>query len=346
MKRRTFFANTLKTALATSIPFSPENIGNQYFIKRMQKPERLTSGATIALITPASPPAEIKFQKAYDNLAAMGFRIKPGKNMRAQYGYLAGSDEQRVDDIHTAFTDPEVDAVWCVRGGYGCTRLLPLLDYDLIRKHNKPLIGYSDITALHVALQQRAGIVSFHGQVGGGDMTPFTLGHIQGTLFSPSSPYLILPLEEELRQAPEYQPFMITAGKASGKLTGGNLAVLTALAGTPFVPEFKKKIAFIEDIGEAPYRIDRMLTQLLQATDLREAAGIVLGIFTDCEQKGYTPSLRLADTLRDRLAGLGIPVYYGAPFGHISDQCVLPYGIDAAMDASAMTLTLLETAVR
>ena len=266
--------------------------------------------------------------------------------MRAQYGYLAGHDEQRVEDIHAAFADPEVDAVWCVRGGYGCTRLLPMLDYDLIRKHIKPLIGYSDITALHIALQQRAGIVSYHGQVGGGDMTPFTLGHIERTLFSPQSPYIIPPIDLQLRTGNEYQSYTITSGKANGRITGGNLSVLTAMAGTPFAPEFSDRIVFIEDIGEAPYRIDRMLTQMLQATDLRRAAGIVLGIFYDCEQKGDSPTLKLAETLRDRVGSLGIPVYYGAPFGHISDQCVMPYGIEAAMDADAMTVTLLEPGVR
>ncbi len=311
----------------------------------MRKPKRLKQGGTIALIAPASPPAEAKFVKAFENLTALGFNIKPGKNMRAQFGYLAGTDEARVADIHAAFEDPEVDAIWCVRGGYGCTRILPLLNFDLIRENPKPLIGYSDITALHIALLQRAGVVSYHAQVGGGDMTPFTRNHLNKTLLEGVSDYLIPAMDTTLRTGPEYQPWTITAGKAKGPLTGGNLAVLSAMAGTAFAPVFKNKIAFIEDIGEAPYRIDRMLTQLIQATDLRQANGIVLGIFNDCEQKGDTPTLKLAETLKDRLAGLGMPVYYGAPFGHISDQCVMPYGIEAEMDADAMTLRLLETAV-
>lgn len=311
----------------------------------MIKPNRLRPGAGVSLIAPASPPAEIKFQQAFINMESLGLTAKPGKNMRAQYGYLAGSDAERVADIHAAFTDPETEVVWCVRGGYGCTRLLPMLDFDLIRKHPKPLIGYSDITALHIALQQKAGLVSFHGQVGGAEITPFTRRHLDETMFLASEKHLIELHDDSLRTGPEFESYTITGGRAIGKLTGGNIAVLSAMAGTDFSPVFKDKIVFLEEIGEAPYRVDRMLTQLLQATDLSKAAGIVLGIFNDCEQKSDSPTLKLKETLKDRLSGLHIPVYYGAPFGHIADQCILPYGIKAAMDADKKMLILQEPAV-
>lgn len=346
MKRRTFFAGTLSSALAFSLPKTSFSNENQQFAKTMIKPFRLKPGAGVSLIAPSSPPAEIKFQQAFKNLENLGFKAKPGKNMRAQYGYLAGTDAERVADIHAAFTDPETEVVWCVRGGYGATRLLPLLDYDLIRKHPKPLIGYSDITALHIALQQKAGLVSYHGQVGGAEITPFTLHHFEEPMFNAASQHMISLHDESLRTGPEYEAHTITGGIASGKLTGGNIAVLTAMVGTEFSPVFKDKIVFLEEIGEAPYRVDRMLTQLLQATDLSKAAGIVLGVFNDCEQKGDSPTLKLKETLKDRLSGLNIPVYYGAPFGHIAHQCILPYGIKAAMDADKMTLVLQEPAVR
>lgn len=306
--------------------------------KKLIKPALIRPGATVALIAPASPPAEVKFEQAFRNLTEMGFKIIPGKNMRARYGYLAGTDEERIQDIHEAFANPEVEAIWCVRGGYGCTRLLPHLDYDLIRNNPKPLIGYSDITALHLAMYQEAGVISFHGQVGGGDMTEFTKGHIDRTLFKGEFPYAISNFDTPYIKGPEYEAFVIRPGKAQGPLTGGNLSLLAAMTGTAFAPKFKNHIVFIEEIGEAPYRVDRLLTQLLQGTDLKEAAGIVLGIFNDCEQKGDSPTLKLADTLRDRLANLNMPIYYGAPFGHISDQCVLPYGVEVSINTENLMM--------
>ena len=333
MFRRTFFSKITFATLATFCQMPYSNAKSVEMKRKLIKPALIQPGATVALIAPASPPAEIKFEQAFRNLTEMGFKIIPGKNMRARYGYLAGSDAERIQDIHDAFSNPEVEAIWCVRGGYGCTRLLPYLDYDLIRNNPKPLIGYSDITALHLAMYQEARVVSFHGQVGGGDMTEFTKGHIDRVLFKGEFPYSIPAFSAPYIKGTEYESFVITPGKASGPLTGGNLSLLAAMTGTAFAPKFKNHIVFIEEIGEAPYRVDRLLTQLLQGTDLKEAAGIVLGIFNDCEQKGDSPTLKLAETLRDRLSGLNIPIYYGAPFGHISDQCVLPYGMEVSINA-------------
>ncbi len=347
MFRRTFLTKTVAASFAawTSVP----NLSaQQTFLKRKKMiiPTKIRTGATVALIAPASPPTLAKIEKALTNLVALGFKVKEGANLRHKYGYLAGSDEERVADIHAAFTDPEVEAVWCVRGGYGCTRLLPLLDWDLIKQHPKPLIGYSDITALHIALYQKIGLVSFHGQVGGGDMTEFTLRYISNTLMDYSKrPSPIHIFYQNMRKSDEYEPFSIHPGKAEGPLIGGNLTMLAVMLGTPFAPKFKDHIVFIEEIGEAPYRIDRMLTQLIQGSDLKQAKGIVLGIFTDCVQKGDSPTLTTNECLKDRLSALGIPVYYGAPFGHISDQCVLPYGIMASMDADAMEFCLLQPGV-
>lgn len=341
MFRRTFFSKITFATLATfcQMPFS--NAKSVEMKKKLIRPALIRPGAKVALIAPASPPAEAKFEQAFRNLTDMGFQIIPGKNMRARYGYLAGTDAERIQDIHDAFANPEVEAIWCVRGGYGCTRLLPHLDYDLIRSNPKPLIGYSDITALHLAMYQKAGVMSFHGQVGGGDMTEFTKGHIERVLFKGDFPYAIPTFTSPYIKGPEYESFVICPGKASGPLTGGNLSLLAAMTGTAFAPKFKNHIVFIEEIGEAPYRVDRLFTQLLQGSDLKAAAGIVLGIFNDCEQKGDSPTLKLADTLRDRLSGLGIPVYYGAPFGHISDQCVFQYGTEVRIDTDDLTMDKL-----
>jgi muramoyltetrapeptide carboxypeptidase len=298
------------------------------------------------MIAPASPPADEKFDKAFANLTALGFKVKPGASLRAKNGHLAGTDAQRLADLHQAFSDPEVEAVWCIRGGYGCSRLLPDVDYDLIRKHPKPFIGYSDITALHLAIHGKTGLVTFHGPVVASDFPDNTLRHFKSVLMEPAPRYDIMaPGAGEVLPGDEYKPWVVHPGKASGALIGGNLALLAALAGTPFMPSFRHKLVFIEDIGEQPYRIDRMLTQLLQATDLRQAAGIALGVFTDCAPKGDSGSMTLAETLRDRLGSLGIPVMYGIPFGHVSHQATLPYGILAELDTEKGMLSLLEKAV-
>ncbi len=310
------------------------------------KPARLRPGATIGLIAPASPVSAEKIEKALANLAMLGYSVLEGAALRARSGYLAGSDEARLADLHWAFSDTRVEAVWCIRGGYGVTRLLPHIDYNLIRRHPKPLIGYSDVTALHLAIGKKTGLVSFHGPVAASDFPENTLAHFRAALVTPLAPYVLqAPGPEAVLPGEEYKPFVIAEGQASGPLTGGNLSLLAALAGTPFAPGFKNHLVFIEDVGEQPYRIDRLLTQLLQATDLSQAAGIALGIFADCGPKNAEFSWSLQETLHDRLGNLGIPVVYGLPFGHVSHQATFPYGIQAALDAGAQTLTFLETGV-
>jgi muramoyltetrapeptide carboxypeptidase len=347
MLRRNFFKTTGLAALAASLnPFQIMAENPEISKPRLIKPGRLREGATIALIAPSSPPSEEKLAKGISNLTQLGYKIVEGKSLRAHHGYLAGTDTERLADLHWAFQNPEIEAVWCIRGGYGAARLLPDIDYQLIRRNPKPLIGYSDVTALHIAIHQRTGLVTFHGPVAASDYPEDTLLHFQSILTKPVSPYEIAPpAQETTSKPPEYQPFVISPGQASGALTGGNLALLSALAGTAFTPVFKKKIVFIEDVGEQPYRLDRMLTQLLQATDLAQAAGIALGVFNDCQPKLDSPSFSLPEALRDRLGGLGIPVAYGIPFGHVAHQATFPYGIEAKLDADKMLLTILETAV-
>lgn len=321
-------------------------LSDQFMKQKILKPRMIRPGAVIGLIAPASPPAPEKFDKAFANLSAFGFKVKAGDHLRDQYGHLAGRDADRLADLHRAFADPEVDVVWCIRGGYGCSRLLPDLDFDLIRRNPKPFIGYSDVTALHVAIGQKTGLVTFHGTVAAGDFPENTLQHFHAVLTEGKSEHTIVaPAATEVLTGPEYRPFVITPGKARGRLTGGNLALLSAMTGTEFEPDFRDKIVFIEDVGEQPYRIDRMLTQLIQATNLKRAAGIVLGVFAECQPKEGTFSLSLEDTLRDLLAPLGLPVMYGIPFGHVPYQAVLPYGIMAEMDTESRSLTLLENAV-
>lgn len=310
------------------------------------KPKRLKTGDTVAVIAPASGLSRESFDNALKNLESLGLKTKVGKSARGNRGFLAATDKERLDDLHWAFSDKEISAVWCVRGGYGAGRLLPDIDYNLIRKNPKILIGYSDITAFHLAISNNTGLVTFHGPVAASELSDYTKKHVTNVLMNPSAPYKIELSEYNKANASNlFKTETIVGGKCRGKLIGGNLSLLSALAGTPFaLANLKGKILFIEDVGEQPYRIDRMLTQLRQSADLRSLAGIALGIFEDCNPRAKDTQT-LLDVVKDRLGDLSIPVVYGLSFGHIRDQFTIPVGIEAELDAGEATITLLETGV-
>lgn len=311
------------------------------------KPKRLSKGDTVGVIAPSSSLSDGEFNRALKNLEELGFKVKLGKAVRQRKGFLAGTDKERLTDFHWAFADKEIDAVWCLRGGYGSTRFLPEVDFSLIRKNPKIFIGYSDITALHLAIFQNCGLVTFHGPVGASVFSEYTRKHAVDVLMKPSSPYKVEISDENLAvESNLYKTEVITAGKCRGKLVGGNLSLLASLAGTPFaLHNLKNKILFIEDVNEQPYRIDRMLTQLKQSVDLSQLSGIALGVFEDCNPRNPDFSQSLLEVFQDRLGNLGIPVIYGLSFGHIRHQFTLPLGIEAEMDTSSATLTFLETGV-
>lgn len=347
MRRRTFnkLIGSLTATNALTIPASLLN-NNEMMSKSNIKPSRLKKGDLIQLVTPASPCSEEKIQKAISNLEGQGFRVKYSEAIRLRYGHLAGTDAQRLTDFHNAFADKEVKAVWCVRGGYGCTRILPNINYALIKANPKILIGYSDVTALLNAIHQKTGLVGFHGPVGATPFTEFNVEHINAVLLDAKSPHKITLSQKNLeKEDTAYQPLTIQGGRAVGKLVGGNLCLLASMAGSPFQVDFKNRLVFLEDVGEKPYRIDRMLTQLLQSSNLHLAKGIILGIFEDCQPKNEEFSLSLMDTLKERLGNLNIPVLYGFSFGHIQNMCVLPIGIEASLDADKMEVYLREKSV-
>lgn len=310
------------------------------------KPRRLQHNDLVSLISPGSYIDDEGLERAIKNLEALGLRVKPGKHIRKEYGYVAGSDAERLEDLHNAFSDEEVKAVWCVRGGYGCSRLLPYIDYQLIRSHPKILIGYSDITALLNAIYLKTGLVGFHGPVGASELTDYNRLHLEGVLMEGKASWLIQrPLTYAQKSDAAYSFADMKGGQAEGTLLGGNLSLLAAMAGTGFLPDLRDHLVFIEDVGEKPYRIDRMLTQLRQAGNLLAAKGIMLGVFSGCEAGENDRSLSLSDALNDRLETAKCPIAYGFPFGHITDQCTLPVGIQARMDAEAGSIELLEAAV-
>lgn len=331
---------------AALLPFlSPAALAGRSKSK-IVKPKKLVAGDTVGIISPASPATAENFEKAVANIESYGLKPKIGKSARNRNGYLAGTDQERLDDLHAAFADKEVKGIWCVRGGYGAGRLLPQIDFRLIAKNPKVLIGYSDITALHLAISQNTGLVTFHGPDATTAPVEYTKKNALGVIMNPTAPYRIESSEfNRSNPAEHFKTQVISPGMARGRLTGGNLSLVSALAGTPFgLRDTKGKLLFLEDVGEQPYRIDRMLTQVRQSIDMRQLAGIALGIFEDCEAK--SPGAQtLLDVIRDRLGDLGIPVIYGLSFGHIREQFTLPMGIEAELDTASASMTFLETAV-
>ncbi len=307
----------------------------------MQKkriPKLLKQGDNVALIAPGSSIPEAKIEKAKYNLISLGLKVEEGQFIREKYGYTAGKDYERIADIHWAFGDESIDGIWCIRGGYGCTRLLPFLDYSLIRKNPKILIGYSDITALHMAIFKKSGLSTFHGPVGSSEFTPYTTGYLQKMLFAPISGQCI-------RHKDPNKVITLSPGTAKGKLIGGNLSLISAMCGTKYLPSAKGKIVFLEDIDEKPYSVDRMLIQLEQAWNLKKAKGILLGEFADCDSDSDR-SLTLLETLENHFKNCGIPVLYNIPLGHIEDQATYPVGIKVSMNADSKEIILLENWIK
>jgi muramoyltetrapeptide carboxypeptidase len=317
--------------------------------KKIIKPKRLATGDTIGIIAPASGAEKEKFDAGVAMLEASGFKTKVGKFARGDRGIFSGTDKERLHDLMWAFTDKDIDAVWCIRGGDGAPRLLPDIDFEVIKKNPKIFVGYSDITSLHVAISQATGLVTFHGPGASSTFSDYTKTHVFNALTGAATPYKIEIADgnrEKSKSSPLFKTETVRRGKCRGRLIGGNLSLLAALAGTPYaLRDLKGKILFIEDVNERPYRIDRMLTQLRQSTDLKSLAGVALGIFDGCNPPEGKPSQTAQDVIKDRLGDLGVPVVYGLSFGHIRDQCTLPIGIEAELDADNATLTLVESAV-
>lgn len=311
-------------------------------------PRALQPGDTVALVSPSSPVDDsLDLVLAAEVLEALGLRVRPGAHYGDRRGHLAGVDAARAHDLNAAFADPGIRAVVCVRGGSGAARLLPLLDYDVIRANPKVLLGYSDITALHCAIQARTGLVTFHGPNGSGSWNSFNADQFRRLFFGRELMHYrnVAETGDELVQR-RNRTMAITGGRARGELVGGNLAVLTALAGSPYMPDFDGRILFLEDVSEAPYRVDRMLGTLKLMGALDRIAGFIFGECTDCGPGEGYGSLTLEQILDDHIRPLGIPAYRGAMIGHIRRQFIVPVGGRVEMDADAGEFRLLEPVLR
>jgi muramoyltetrapeptide carboxypeptidase len=311
------------------------------------KPRRLQPGDTIGLVNPSAAIYERQpYELATETLQALGFKVKEGGHLRARRGQFAGTDVQRAADLNAMFADPGVQGILALTGGSGANRILPLLDYAQMRRTPKVLAGFSDITALLNAVQARTGLATFHAPVGVSEWNEFSVRHFRAVLVEAQATTFRNPQDKgELPAPKEDRILTIRPGTARGPLLGGNLAVLSSICGSPYLPAFDGAILFLEEINEYIYRVDRMLSTLKLAGVLDRLAGVVIGQFTNCNPGEGFGTLTLDEVFDDYFGPLNVPVYRGALIGHIRRKFTLPLGVPAEIDAGAGTIRLLEAAV-
>jgi muramoyltetrapeptide carboxypeptidase len=348
LKRRNFIRTISTAAIAASVSSSALNKKITQPLKTLLKSGRLKRGDTIALVTPGSYITETEKEESINNLRKLGFNVVYSDKLMQKNGYFSATDKDRADDLNEMFERKDVHGIMCARGGYGCARILHYLDYNLISENPKPFIGFSDVTALHYAIYKNCSLVTFNGPVSISTFSRFSVKNFENILIKKSNKLIL----ENSVTGNNHNPYGITSiaeGFAQGELIGGNLTIAVSLIGTEYDIDYSGKIIFLEEFIEEPYRIDRMLTQLLQAGKLKDAAGIALGVFKLCEPNKQNPafsgSFSLMEVLRDRLGNLGIPVVYGLSFGHVADKFTLPFGVKAELNTETNQLKLLEPGV-
>ena len=299
----------------------------------MRRPPAPERGTRVALVAPAGPLRDAQdLRRAEANARSFFWEPVPGAHVLERTGYLAGDDRARLSDLNAALGDDEIGAIWCARGGYGALRLLEHVDYASLRRRPKAFIGYSDITALHAAFGTRCDSVTYHGPTARAALTPFSRDSLERALAGQDS----CGCAENATT--------LQGGRARGHLIGGNLALLCALVGTPFEPSYDGAILVVEDVNEAVYRVDRMLTHLLLAGRLQRCAAVAFGAFTEIPVDAAEEQLgarSLTDVFTETAARLGVPCISDAPVGHIDDQWTLPIGAQAELDADARCLRIL-----
>lgn len=311
-------------------------------------PMALLRGQTVGIISPSAASADrMEYTFSKEAMEAMGLKVKVGSNFKNRFGHLAGTDEERAADFNDMFADPEVKAIICLRGGSGAARILPLIDYEQVKANPKPLLGYSDITALHCALHSQTGLISFHGPNGSGSWNSFHANQFQQLFFDQK----LLSFKNEVTKGDDLvakgnRIQTLTKGMVEGKIVGGNLTVLTALSGTPYYPDFQDSILFIEDVGEDPYRIDRMMSTLKLNGTLGKIKGFVFGQCSDCKPGSGYGAFTVDQIMDQYIIPLGIPAYIGAMIGHIPKQFIVPFGARVRLNADQGSITLLEKVFR
>lgn len=306
------------------------------------KPKRPIAGDLVGFISPASPPYYIYNGSTYqthvqDTMKALGLRVKFSTNSFVEYGYLAGTDEQRASDFMEMITDPDVKMIVANRGGWGCDRMVDLLDFDVIKANPKVIMGYSDLTTLLNSIYHLTNIITFHGPMGIDDWNNINSQYVNE---------VILKGQAVSYNVPDKNWTTITGGKARGKLVGGNVSVFTSMIGSKYLPtDYTGVILFFEDVDEQPYSMDRYFTQMHLAGVFDNIAGVVFGRCVSCQASKPSQSFTLEQVLVQKFKNLNVPCFYGAVFGHMGAQITLPVGIHVELDADEGTITMLESAV-
>jgi muramoyltetrapeptide carboxypeptidase len=311
------------------------------FEEKTIKPPALKKGDTVAITSPAGAVWDDKQIETFSNiLKGFGFKVVLGKTLYEKFGYFSGTDDFRAKELNGFFSDKNVKAIFCMKGGWGCARILDKLNYELMKNNPKILIGFSDITALLVAITAKTGLVTFHGPVGNSGWNEYTKNVfsevcMEGSTYSfPENPFG----EEKI--------ITINKGIASGQLFGGNLTVLSGIMGSNYLPDFKNKILFLEEAKEEPYSIDRMLTQLKLCGVLNNISGFVFGKCAKCLAEEPLKAFTFDEVIKQHIEPLGIPAFYGAMIGHIENKYTIPLGVNAIINADTGSIKLLEEAVK
>jgi len=343
MKNRRQFLKTTGTILLGAPLISNYAIAaepEETPLHNVLKPSALKAGDTIAVSSPAGAVwDDAQVEKFSGIIQSLGFVVKPGQTLKEKFGYFAGSDELRAKELNTFFADKEVKGIFCMKGGWGCARLLDKLNYDLIKQNPKVIMGFSDITSLLIAINSKTGLVTFHGPVGNSGWNDFSVDYVKRVLIKKEMLTYTYPDKDDDK------PYTITTGKAKGILMGGNLTVLAGIIGSKYLPHWKNKILFLEEAKEEPYAIDRMLTQLKLAGVLHSIRGFVFGKCVKCDAEEPQKAFLFKEVLEQHIKPLGIPAFYGAMIGHIENKYTIPIGVEAEIDADKCEIKLLEKAV-
>lgn len=311
---------------------------------RIIKPKRLKPGDVIGIISPASSTDDFtKVNRGVAYLEKLGYRVEVGKNVGQESGYLAGSDAQRIADIHEMFRNKNIKAIFSIRGGYGSGRLLDKIDYKIIRNNPKIFVGYSDINALQIAFFAKTGLITFAGPMVAVDF------HDEVSKFTEEVFWRTITSNKpvgRIKNPRNEKVYVLNKGRAVGRILGGNLSLLTSLNGTEYFPKMKDAILLLEEVNEAPYRVDRMLNQLRLSKVFKQIKGIILGHFVDCVESDPTKrTFSLNEVIIEYFQGLKIPVVYNIRHGHVKENITIPYGLRCVVNASRDYVEITENAV-
>ncbi|ARV57790.1 LD-carboxypeptidase [Nostocales cyanobacterium HT-58-2] len=345
INRRTFLLSLAATSSVLTSPLKLVRADRRPLLK----PKRLQPGSVVGIVSPAGATfVREELNIVIDAVKGLGLVPRLAPHLLERYGYLAGKDKDRAADINQFFSDSSIAAILPIRGGWGCSRMLSYLDYQRIRQNPKILVGFSDVTALILGLNAQTNIVTFHGPNGLSSWRTTQTDYFRRVLFSGETVTFQNMKDgddsDRLMQV-KYRKQTITSGKAKGRLIGGNLSVLSAIVGSPYLPDFRGAILFLEDTRENIYRIDRMMTHLKIAGLFDKLAGFVFGQCSDCSPDADYGSLTLEEVIWDHIKPLGIPAWSGAMIGHIENVLTLPIGLEVEIDADAGTIRMLEPAV-